>query len=1427
MSERQISSASSGQVKVDMLAEGAMNNILGDLKEEISAGSIVTTGSVAGSGTSYTYCTPAFQWAAVPCVSGTTAGANWLPPNVLKRSAYNQPFYTGTSYVGVNNFVSTTISGSTVTSSTSTVAYTPSNRAAMVSSTAAALNGRYVSLERWNKALLIPTLSGTSTQPQLSGTMPDGTNWAYAAPDWVLVDRSGNNPTPAAGPVPGPLEWSSTSSTAVVGRYAYTIYDEGGLLDMNVAGHPSSVSGTTASVKSSLAMADLTQIGLTPQQIDAIVTNWRNQATAQQTGNFRDNMLQVSETNGFLGVNPTVAGDSAFPSRQSLINFLLQNVAATGTAQAQLQNALQYMGTFSRSIEAPSFSPNPNRPRIINPSATPPPATAVDGYAGNNDAAGADDLINVPFLSARVTNTFQRMDGSVAQIGEPLVKKRFPLSRLAWITYGGPSQTATPAIQTALQNVGVSQTTINSGSAQAIMSAFGLQWTGTTGTWTYYHGASHIMTLPQVAALNPGREPDFAELLKAAINVGSLGKAAPNLPGGGTGDYEYQYILDSSVDYNILQIMANLIDQVTPDSYPIVIQIASGSTYRQFRGVEDIPYFYRFLPFSVVTAAPNILVPTNATSITLPGGVHAGIQETVSSAYGTADVVTSTGTGTLTLAPVISGSLAQSGTACMFYVPEVWDPHDGNEAIVNPANRPSQFQIELLTDDPAGATPFWQTTVESPNSPSNSGSTSLQVISGSNPIDAISPLTVLNPNTNSSLAMQFSDNSGQLFREPTLLWRPNLPTGSSLTGGTNATDANTGLKYIGMPLGAVPAAVQLYISGTVASASSSGTGVNMPYVLQGTSIEQGPVAFPGSSGQNSEMYTFRLQYKNPNPQNGPAWITYDEKYADNHNIHTPTLVVNKNDTTDWPDNLWENPLPNIDQEGDGQLGDMCGVHDPLTARFGVGLSYFSLGKTSINGTNGSFVALPTGFVPEPTVSQNWPPVFNTWWNGAGNPSNSGINRSNFTIMETDRPRTDLGAYVNLSNPCMCSDPGNNAQMRWFSGVGFYTGGGSTYANSPLQFDGLISQNNPAITFESRGNGTAQSVAAQLYYEDADGVARRAMGAYADTRLLRNGDPVGLPEVTADSFPAVSSAISPEGVPTPLASGQSESRPIILNRPFRSVAEMSYASRGLPWKNIDFFTPESADTALLDVFCVNELPASNIVAGKVNLNTRQPLVLQAILAGAYVDEFKNLPNPPTSITGTAALSSGTTNGVLGVPDAAAIALTQVERTIDTTNYWHGPLANIGEIVGRYVTTLPGTTGTASFNDPYTYIEPAFPPGQQYPPWPSATPIIYSGLSGALSSSGTNGTMTSTLFVSNSNTALIQRGRESAIRPLVDCGQTRVWNLMIDVVAQSGRYPQGAGDLTKFQVEGEKRYWVHVAVDRWTGAIIDKQVEVVTE
>ena len=88
-------------------------------------------------------------------------------------------------------------------------------------------------------------------------------------------------------------------------------------------------------------------------------------------------------------------------------------------------------------------------------------------------------------------------------------------------------------------------------------------------------------------------------------------------------------------------------------------------------------------------------------------------------------------------------------------------------------------------------------------------------------------------------------------------------------------------------------------------------------------------------------------------------------------------------------------------------------------------------------------------------------------------------------------------------------------------------------------------------------------------------------------------------------------------------------PSVLNRPFRTVGELSYAYRDEPWKEVDFFTSTSADGAMLDLFCVNDAESnlgSALVAGAVNLNTRQAPVLQAILAGAVKD-----PNLSTTIS----------------------------------------------------------------------------------------------------------------------------------------------------------------------------------------------------
>ncbi len=74
---------------------------------------------------------------------------------------------------------------------------------------------------------------------------------------------------------------------------------------------------------------------------------------------------------------------------------------------------------------------------------------------------------------------------------------------------------------------------------------------------------------------------------------------------------------------------------------------------------------------------------------------------------------------------------------------------------------------------------------------------------------------------------------------------------------------------------------------------------------------------------------------------------------------------------------------------------------------------------------------------------------------------------------------------------------------------------------------------------------------------------------------------------------------------------------------------------------------------------------------------------------------------------------------------------------------------------------------------------------------------------------------------------KEARECVMRAFSDACQARTWNLLIDVIAQSGRYAPGETDLRKFVVEGEQRYWLHVAIDRFTGQMIDKQLEIVTE
>jgi hypothetical protein len=82
----------------------------------------------------------------------------------------------------------------------------------------------------------------------------------------------------------------------------------------------------------------------------------------------------------------------------------------------------------------------------------------------------------------------------------------------------------------------------------------------------------------------------------------------------------------------------------------------------------------------------------------------------------------------------------------------------------------------------------------------------------------------------------------------------------------------------------------------------------------------------------------------------------------------------------------------------------------------------------------------------------------------------------------------------------------------------------------------------------------------------------------------------------------------------------------------------------------------------------------------------------------------------------------------------------------------------------------------------------------------------------------------------NLAASDEAKQTIARTLAEAGQTRTWNLMIDVIAQTGNYAPGTPDLTdpaKFIVQGEKRYWLHIALDRDNGTVLGTQLEEVVE
>jgi hypothetical protein len=422
------------------------------------------------------------------------------------------------------------------------------------------LNGRSVSTANWNK-------------PQLTTSTAN-----FPSPKWILMTRCG--PTNGSGltMANNMANNSALNANYVIGRYAYIVYDTSGLLDANVAGYPSTAS-TSASGKGLVPWADLTQIpattgSLTQPDIDSLV-NFRNATTVT---NYAANVANASTTNGFTRV---ANGDTTFLGRQDLIKY------AT-TQNTDLAGALPYLTTFSRELNGPTWGP------VVNGTG------ASYQYATSQYTAGS---INPRIPNPRVqTGGWARANGLLAVAGEPLVKYRFPLDKLAllekYMGTGNGSLTASD-ISSIQQYFGLDLGTNSVGTVDGNGPSY-RHWTYPTASTTYKHGigsgTSGIMSLDDVAAQN--REPDFFELLQAGMLSGSLGAPGNGNKGrydqspAGSNGYPGFIDPDDKVTLQILRTGANIIDQWDADSFPTTITYLNpgGTGYINLEGIEDLPY---------------------------------------------------------------------------------------------------------------------------------------------------------------------------------------------------------------------------------------------------------------------------------------------------------------------------------------------------------------------------------------------------------------------------------------------------------------------------------------------------------------------------------------------------------------------------------------------------------------------------------------------------------------------------------------------------------------------------------------------------------------------------------------------------------------------------------------------------------------------
>lgn len=595
--------ATVSRMESDNLMTSALESTLSDLRMEMLAGALKDSAR-----TNFDSLDPLVvrrRWAMVPSrlVSANLPATGF--ENLVKQSLYRKNFYSNSSAIAP--FISygpASVAGS--------------RRATTVNTITPSADGRMLSAARWDQVALA------------SQSFPDN-----ALPDWIYVTRGGV-PSDGSTLVASNASRSALDNTNyVVGRYAYQIYDVGGLLDLNTAGLPTSLA-SKAPAKGGVQWADLTAIGFSTNAIKDLM-DFRFSATKSYS-DLPDKIRYISERAGFL--SPMKAGadsDGFFYTRQDLLRFILRQFGKTlkecNPAEREL---LASVTQDSRFLTSPSWNP----PAL---GTTERPAIKKETKGGNN-SYGKDDLFNPVIVTNTVTTSFTRprlddlrttssgLKEVAAKAGEPYVLSRFPLDRLQLIKRDATAKRNEDSL---------------------IYRYFGLSRSSPDEPWVYNHGTSgtsgdsvRVLYLDEVrkgTATDDGvpRELDFVEMLKVAISSGSLGKSAGTQNGGGSAGNDR----DQRVNYQLVQILANIIDQYDEDGFPTHIQFDD----EDFYGVENLPYLQRVKMF---------------------------IARLLEDSYDALDS---------------EGKPLPYQPYSVVWLPEVWNPHDKNSSV--PSNGPTKFRV--------------------------------------------------------------------------------------------------------------------------------------------------------------------------------------------------------------------------------------------------------------------------------------------------------------------------------------------------------------------------------------------------------------------------------------------------------------------------------------------------------------------------------------------------------------------------------------------------------------------------------------------------------------------------------------------------------------------------------------------------------------